>query len=112
MTTVDVVIPARHGVGFLPEALDSVIAQTGCDPRIWIVDDGAGTDLAALVPFDLIAILVGAGSLKLIRVIRVLRLVKMARLVRASVVVQQWEVTYAVNYALLDLVMYVLKVLF
>lgn len=45
---IDVVIPVRYGVGYLPQALQSVAAQAA-DARVVVVDDGAEADLPSLV---------------------------------------------------------------
>jgi glycosyltransferase involved in cell wall biosynthesis len=49
MALVDVIIPAYNSAGFLPFALDSVMAQTFEDWRILLVDDGSTDNTAEVV---------------------------------------------------------------
>lgn len=49
MATFDVVVPAYNTARFLPQALDSVIAQTYTDWRILLIDDGSTDDTPELI---------------------------------------------------------------
>lgn len=49
MATVDVIIPAYNAARYLPDALDSVIAQTFGDWRILLIDDGSTDNIAEVV---------------------------------------------------------------
>lgn len=49
MLELDVVIPVRFGARFLPEALGSILGQTGVDAHVIVVDDGCPDDLASLI---------------------------------------------------------------
>lgn len=52
MPTVDVIIPAYNAAKNLPDAIESVLAQTFEDWQIWIVDDGSTDNTAeVVVPF-------------------------------------------------------------
>lgn len=45
---VSVIIPAHNAAGFLPETLDSVLAQTFADYEVVVADDASGDGTAAL----------------------------------------------------------------
>lgn len=49
MPTFDVIIPAYNAAKFLPQAIDSVVAQTFEDWRILLVDDGSTDNTAEVV---------------------------------------------------------------
>lgn len=46
---VDVVIPVKYGLRFLPEAVASALDQAGVRTTVTVVDDGADGDVAALL---------------------------------------------------------------
>jgi glycosyltransferase involved in cell wall biosynthesis len=49
MPTVDVIIPAYNAAKYLPQAIDSVVAQTFEDWRILLVDDGSTDNTTEVV---------------------------------------------------------------
>jgi glycosyltransferase involved in cell wall biosynthesis len=49
MPKVDIIVPAYNAARFLPEALESVVAQTFTDWRILLVDDGSTDHTAEIV---------------------------------------------------------------
>ena len=51
------------------------------------------------------------GALKALRVLRALRLIKLVRLLRASRILKRWEVRVAINYALLEIVTLIGKIM-
>lgn len=53
MADVDVVIPVRFGLKYLPEAVRSALLQHDAEVAIWIVDDAADADLDELLGSEL-----------------------------------------------------------
>lgn len=49
MPKFDIIIPAYNAAGYLPEAIESVMAQTFEDWRILLIDDGSTDDTAGVV---------------------------------------------------------------
>jgi hypothetical protein len=69
-------------------------------------------DLVSVIPWDAVAFALRTSKeLKLLRLVRLLRLLRLVKLMKASVVLEEFESSMAVNYGIMDLCMFLIAII-